>query len=414
MFARAPSYYKDAMANRIDTFADLIAPISEDEFFGEYHDQKPLHIPAPAPDKLDDVMNWATLSDILNMTAIWSPSNLKLFLDTEAVPVEKYCRPAVGRNNQQTMQPDADKVKSWLRRGASIVANDIDTLTPGLIAAAGALEGRLGAKVQSNLYCSWKTHQAFPTHFDTHEVFALHVAGEKVWNIYEGRLENPIANDAYKNVDDDFNEKNRGQLLEQVTLRPGDVLYIPRGQYHDALASSEGCIHLSFGVTHVIGIDVMTLLIEHAIADPAIRSNIPLLGSGDAAVSAWVDGLVDLVAEIGKSKSFHSAIGPLHDAFHYHRGGIDLPGDALTESGEDRFEVSVKSLKVVRQNGKAQLESSKGKVPIPNDIVDPVAWIVDAGQFSNEEFASAFPDLDAAARSKLIQDLSSMRVIAPA
>jgi len=244
-------------------------------------------------------------------------------------------------------------------------------------------------------------------------VFALHVAGEKVWNIYEGRLENPIANDAYKNVDDDFNEKNRGELLEQVTLRPGDVLYIPRGQYHDALASSEGCIHLSFGVTHVIGIDVMTLLFEHALADPAIRSNIPLMGTGDDARAAWIDGLVDRVAKIGKSEAFKSSIAPLHDAFHYHRGGFNLPDDALAEDGEARFEVSVKKLKIVRQKGKALLESPKGQVPIPDDIVDPVTWIVDAGQFSDDEFADAFPGLDATARTKLIKDLSSMRVIAP-
>ena len=414
MFVRALSYYKDAMADRIDTFADLIAPISEEEFFAEYHDKKPLHIPAAAPDKLDDVMTWETLSEILNMTAIWSPSNLRLFLDTEAIPAEKYCRPAIDRNHQQTMQPDSERVISWLQRGASIVANDIDTLTPGLAAATNALEARLGAKVQSNLYCSWETHQAFPTHFDTHEVFALHVAGEKVWNIYEGRLENPIANDAYKNVDDAFNEKHRGALKEVVTLRPGDVLYIPRGQYHDALASSEGCIHLSLGVTHVIGIDVMTLLFEHALADPAIRSNIPLMGTGDAARKAWIDNLVDTVAKIGKSEAFQSSIAPLHDDFHYHRGGFDLPGDALSGDAEERFEISAKNLKIVRKNGKALLESSKGQVPIPDDIVDPVTWIVEAGRFTGDEFADAFPGIDTAARTKLIKDLSSMRVIAPA
>ncbi|MDD9914669.1 MAG: hypothetical protein OXT01_08410 [Rhodospirillaceae bacterium] len=402
------------MAKRIDTFADLIAPVGEAEFFAEYHDRKPLHIPAPSPDKLDDVMTWDKLSAILNMTAIWSPASLKLYLDTEAVPVEKYCRQAIDRNNQQTMQPDAEKVKSWLRRGASIVANDIDTLTPGLISAANALEARLGAKVQSNLYCSWETHQAFPTHFDTHEVFALHVAGEKVWRIYEGRLENPIANDAFKNVDEGFNAANRGELLEEITLRPGDVLYIPRGQYHDALASSEGCIHLSFGVTHVIGIDIMTMLFEHAIADPAIRSNIPLKGSDPAEQRAWVEGMVERCAEIGRSDSVHASICPMHNAFRYDRGGIDLPGDALVESDDDRFEVAVKSIKVVRQNGKALLESAKGQVPIPGDIVEPVSWIVNTGSFSGNEFAKAFPDLDAAARAKLIQDLSSMRVIAPA
>ena len=167
-------------------------------------------------------------------------------------------------------------------------------------------------------------------------------------------------------------------------------------------------------MTHVIGIDIMTMLFEHAIADPAIRSNIPLKGSDPAEQRAWVEGLVDRVAEIGRSAAFHAAIGPMHEAFHYHRGGIHLPGDALAESDDDRFEVAVKSIKVVRQNGKALLESARGQVPIPGDIVEPVSWIVDTGSFSGNEFAKAFPDLDAAARAKLIQDLSSMRVIAPA
>ena len=37
-------------------------------------------------------------------------------------------------------------------------------------------------------------------------------------------------------------------MVEQVTLRPGDLLCIPRGQYHDALASQNGAIHVAFGL----------------------------------------------------------------------------------------------------------------------------------------------------------------------
>ena len=158
----------------------------------------------------------------------------------------------------------------------------------------------------------------------------------------------------------------------------------------------------------------MALLFEHAVADAAIRSNIPLKGSNAEATRTWVEALVNRVAEIGKGETFQAAIPPLHDGFRYNRGGIDLPGDALEENREDRYEVSVKTLKIVHQNGKALLESAKGQVPIPNDIVEPVRWIVDTGCFSGDEFAAAFPALDGAARAKLIQDLSAMRVIVPA
>lgn len=399
------------MSKRIESFADLIAPIDEDTFFAEYHDRKPLHIKAPAEDKLDDVMNWDTLTAILNMTAIWSPHSLKLVLDTNHIPPEQYCRQAVDRNGQQSLQPDADLVKKWLQRGASIVANNIDTLTPGLISAANALERRLRGKVQSNLYCSWDQHQAFPAHFDTHEVFALHVAGEKVWRIFEGRIENPIANETFKTVEDDFHEKNRGEVAEEVTLRPGDVLYIPRGQYHDALASSEGCIHLSFGVTHIIGFDVMTILFEQALTDPAFRQNIPLPEKGDEARQAWLDNLVDRLAETGRSEAFRKSIEPMREAFRYHRGGLDLPGDGLRDSG-DWFRVTAKDFKVARQNGKALLEGAKGSVPIPETVIDPVSWIVQQDEFSSGDLAKAFPLIKPAIHTKLIEDLASMSVIA--
>ena len=126
------------MANRIRSFADLIAPVTEEEFFATYHDRRFLHVPAPKPDKFADVMSWDILTDMLNMTSIWSPTSLGVFLDTKAIPVEQYCRQAVDRNNQQSFQPDAEKVISWLRRGASVVANDVDTLWPGTAAAADA------------------------------------------------------------------------------------------------------------------------------------------------------------------------------------------------------------------------------------------------------------------------------------
>ncbi len=410
MFAARQTYYNGRMANRIETFADLIAPFGEDTFFAEYHDRKPLHIPAPKPDKLDDVMTWDTLSAILNMTAIWSPQSLKLYLDTKPVPVDQYCRPAIDRNHQQTMQPDAEKVKSWLRRGASIVANDIDTLTPGLISAANALEKRTGGKVQSNLYCSWDQHQAFPTHFDTHEVFALHVAGEKVWRIYEGRLDNPIASEAFQSLDDDFHNEHRGEIVDEITLRPGDVLYIPRGQYHDALASSDGCIHLSFGVTHVIGHDVMTLMFERAMTEPLFRRHIP--ADPDEA-RAWIAQMSDRLAEIGKSAEIWDAIADFRSDFEYQRGGLDLPGDAYTTDDTEAFSITASSLKVVQENGRAVLESARGRVAIPQDIAEPVAWIVERREFTGQDLAEVFPAIEAEARNKLIQDLVGMRILAP-
>ena len=402
------------MAKRIRSFADLIAPVTEDDFFATYHDRQFLHVPAPNADKFADVMSWDILTNMLNMTSIWSATSLAIVLDKREIPAEQYCRPAIDRNNQQNLQPDAEKVKSWLRRGASLVTNDVDTLWPGTAAAADALEQRFGGKVQSNLYCSWNQRQAYDTHFDTHEVFALHVAGEKVWNIYEGRLDNPIANEAFKSLGPEYHDQHRGAIAAEVTLRPGDLLYIPRGQYHDALASSDGAIHLSFGLTHVIGIDVMTMLFEQAIADPLFRSNLPPPEAGPEQRRRWLEELGARLYDIAKSDTLAQTLEAYRQTFHYHRGGFDLPADAFDQNSDERFGVIVQSLEVVNTDGKFVLQSAKGAVPIPDELADPISWIVDRENFSLVELATEFPQLSADVSEKLIASLAAMKAIAPA
>ena len=402
------------MAKRIRNFADLIAPVTEDDFFATYHDRQFLHVPALNADKFADVMSWDILTNMLNMTSIWSATSLAIVLDKREIPAEQYCRPAIDRNNQQNLQPDAEKVKSWLRRGASLVTNDVDTLWPGTAAAADALEQRFGGKVQSNLYCSWNQRQAYDTHFDTHEVFALHVAGEKVWNIYEGRLDNPIANEAFKGLEQEYHDQHRGAIAAEVTLRPGDLLYIPRGQYHDALASSDGAIHLSFGLTHVIGIDVMTMLFEQAIADPLFRSNLPPPEAGPEQRRRWLEELGARLCDIAKSDTLAQTLEAYQQTFHYHRGGFDLPADAFDQNSDERFGVIVQSLEVVNTDGKFVLQSAKGAVPIPDELADPISWIVDRENFSLVELATEFPQLSADVSEKLIASLAAMKAIAPA
>lgn len=394
---------------KIASFSDLIAPIGEADFFATYHDRRPVHIAADQAGRFSDIMSWDILTRLLNMTSVWTQDTLQLVLDKVTIPPEHYCVEGVGKRAGGRLQPDAEQVKAWLRRGASLVANDIDTLSPGMSAAFDLIETRLGAKVQSNLYCSWAKHQAFDAHFDTHEVFALHIEGEKTWRIYEGRTDRPIAHTSFLNLPKDFHDRNRGPVLLEVTLRPGDVLYIPRGCYHDALADTPS-VHLACGVTFPIGVDIVGILHQHTFSHSAFRANLPLAEAGDGALREHIADLASRLATIARSDNFLADIGRFRDTFGYQRAGFDLPADAL----DGEYVVHAAGLSVTRRDGNHVLHGAKGAVNIPDGMEAAVTWMLGRASFLDSEYAAAFPQMAEPQRQQALASMVSMKVVAPA
>jgi len=302
------------------SFGDFLAPVTVEQFRRAHLDRAPLHI-AGAPDKFASVMSWDGLNRLLDMTAIWSSQSLQLALDCRMIPPERYCRRGHDRAGRAAWLPQPALVRALLHQGASVLLNDIDTLSPGLRAVAGLLEGALGAKVQINLYCSWRERQAFPSHFDTHDVFALQIAGEKRWTVYRGRFDQPIAHPSFQSLGQAYHEQAKGEVLAEVDLRPGDILYLPRGQYHHALATGAASVHLAVGATEPIGIDLLGLLFDDAVADPAFRRRLPAAAQ-TGALTAQIGRLAAQVRDWMASPPFRARLDALMAGFRFRRGGF--------------------------------------------------------------------------------------------
>ena len=182
----------------MNSFDRLLHPVARERFFADYYHRKWLHIPGP-PDKFAAVMSWEVLNRMLGM-AIWGSRSLQLMMNRQRVPPGAYCQSTVDRNRNQVIQPVASKVIDLVCHGASLLLNEIETLHSGVLEVVQTLEATFGAKSSANLYCSWKEHQAFDSHYDRHDVYAFHIFGEKRWRIYEGRADNPIEHPAFLNL----------------------------------------------------------------------------------------------------------------------------------------------------------------------------------------------------------------------
>jgi bifunctional lysine-specific demethylase and histidyl-hydroxylase MINA len=397
------------------SFDAIMAPLGAERFFAEYDGKKPLHLKGAA-DKFAEVMTWAKLNDLLGQATIWSQHSLQLVLDKDPIPPARYCAPAIGRDGGQVLRPDPDKVKDFLRRGATMVANDIDHLSAGLTAFADAMEQALGGKVQGNLYLSSRRRQGFGAHFDTHDVYAVHVEGTKTWHVYEGRAEDPIAHPLFKTFGREHHEKAKGAKLLDVHMEPGDLLYLPRGQYHDALADEGGTVHIAFGITYPIGIDVMSFLFERVIAEPEFRANLPRSDrpEGTAALQDRLAALGDRVRAVLAEPKTLAQITALQRGFRYPRHFYDLP-DLLAQPADDRFRVRAKGIRLVQQGGRYGLlqEGARAATEVPADLGALVGWVLERREFARSELTAAFPERRPAEVDQLLRDLGAMRLTEP-
>jgi cupin superfamily protein len=156
-----------------------------------------------------------------------------------------------------TGSADVERVLAEWERGATIVLQALHLAKPEIGAFCRSLEETLGHPAQANAYYTPSAAQGLPVHHDTHDVFVLQVSGEKRWLVYEPAQELPLKNQRYS-----AELGSPDEIVEDRVLRPGDMLYLPRGWLHEALTSETDSLHLTIGVNVVTWLDIFRAALE--------------------------------------------------------------------------------------------------------------------------------------------------------
>jgi ribosomal protein L16 Arg81 hydroxylase len=254
-------------------FAALIAPLDADTFRAQYFGQRPVHVRREASGR-PTVLSWQRFNEVLGITPYWNEDTLKVYFRSRAALRENYCDTTDVRPGAKA-PADPAKVKALLGLGATLIANHIHRVCPEVAAVAQVFESEFAARVAANVYCSFKGVQAFQTHFDLHDVFAFQVEGAKTWRVYESRADAPVVPLPPGDEIEKWLTASRGRLLFEADMKPGDILYLPRGQYHDALTGTQASLHVSFGVTPATGLALFKLLETALTPESNFRQYLP-------------------------------------------------------------------------------------------------------------------------------------------
>jgi hypothetical protein len=304
--------------------AELIAPTAVDRFRtdiqGRVHQ---LFSGTSGQNRFAQLLSWPELNRILEQHRL-TPPRLRLVRDGGAVvdPDEYFDRIPL-RDGGDVARLLAGPFHERLRAGATLVVDAVEELHTPIAELAVGLERDVCEHVQVNLYASWGTSHGFDLHWDNHDVFALQVSGRKRWRLYGATRSAPLHRDL------EPPPTPAGEPIAEYVLDEGDVLYLPRGHWHDVAAIGTPSLHLTFGFSPVTGIDLVEWLAERLRAQEVFRKDLPRFAEPSArkahaeamyaAISAALDPeIVDLfLAE--------------HDGHARLRPGISLPWAATPD-----------------------------------------------------------------------------------
>lgn len=123
--------------------------------------------------------------------------------------------------------------------------------------------------MQANSYSTPRGSQGFAVHHDTHDVLVLQVAGEKRWLLYDPLLELPLKHQRYSK-----SLGEHGQPTDDLVLRAGDTLYLPRGWLHRAETSDTDSLHLTIGINAYTWLDAAKAALGPLEGESALRQGV--------------------------------------------------------------------------------------------------------------------------------------------
>jgi lysine-specific demethylase/histidyl-hydroxylase NO66 len=385
-------------------FEDLIAPLSAEEFLRDWYGKRPLHVPAGDTGSRR-LIGWDKLNALLGLPSHWNESNIKLIFKGVPVAGELYLE-SVETLGGVVRRANPAKVDVYLRMGATLLAAAVHEISPEVQELAAGLSEQFAGRAEANVYCSFKGIQALTSHFDPHEVFAVQCEGEKVWNLYENRANAPIEALRGENAQA-LTDASKGRVAMQVRMRPGDLLYIPRGFCHDALASSGASLHVTFSITPLDGRALFRMLEEEAILDPAFREYLPDARRTDEGdLAARLSSLGERMIRILTSRGFAARLGDRQRQLVERKVAFDLP-----ERRRLDFYARTEQPVELRHEPCALTLSSAGRSLSLESAARPAKWILDQPAFSLQQLAATFPYLGEAELEALVRSLEGMGII---
>jgi hypothetical protein len=207
-------------------------------FLAEFWGRTPLMVPNPGGRGFEDLLGFDDVDRLLATTGLRTPS-FRLVQDGDVLPPELYTRS--GRTGSVAVSGMLDPALALraFENGATIVFQGLHRTWLPLATFCRELDLALGHPTQVNAYITPPGARGLAVHEDAHDVFVLQAFGSKRWQVW------PTSPGSTGGKVD---PAQLGEPLHDVTMQPGDSMYLPLGTPHAASAQETVSGHLTIGI----------------------------------------------------------------------------------------------------------------------------------------------------------------------
>ncbi|MET9531083.1 cupin domain-containing protein [Streptomyces sp. NPDC006649] len=203
---------------------------------------------------------------------------LQLVTEDGEIELPRFCPPRTILNRIEHGYVDGAAVRE-LRTEATLLLRYVDQWHPGIRAFCASMREQLGRQVEAFYFVTPPGTQGRPVHRDDADVLIVQTSGAKDWHLYGG----PDSDRWAPGTADVVHEAEFTTRLDA-----GEVLYVPRGHAHRAVAAGGSTsAHLSFTVREAGGPHL-----QAALADLLATRSGPLRPVGEPELLAAADRML--------------------------------------------------------------------------------------------------------------------------
>jgi hypothetical protein len=226
-------------------FAHVIYPCTVSDFFRNYFEKSFYFSPRNDADHYRDLISEGDL-DLYFSQQDLSPKGIRVVKNGVLIPKEQWTTSSKSALDFLVVQPG--KLLNYFHEGFTLVLSGAQNKFPGLASACSAFEQETRIQIQANIYITPPRSQGFSLHYDHHDIFTLQVKGVKHWKLYD-------SGEALSTSRKPFTRTP--VLIQELDLKAGDLLYMPRGLVHEAYTTDVSTIHVNFSCIPSYGFNVL-------------------------------------------------------------------------------------------------------------------------------------------------------------